>query len=236
MDIFKLILKKPRSPTIEKDLVEILYRPGLDSALKLLTLDYLFDNGLSIVNETFETGAIPAVKLFWWYSALVREVALHKDPWKAPWICTLFQIKEDGALIRITPATFLDEAFGTTIKFQSDVSGACLSHREFGNNLKRLLSERLRTRVLVDHISPNPYIHLASHESCHEVFANSRQLCNNRFNQRVQFQLLRIIILDNLYSVNRVDKFSTRISTQRYAPSLSIFCPSLSEADSHASP
>jgi hypothetical protein len=209
------------------DLVEILHRPGLDNDLKLFGLDYLFDNVLSIVNGTFEPRAVPAVKLFQWYSALIREVASQEAPWKSPWVCTLFQIKEGGARIRITPATFLDEVSGTTKNFQSeDVSSPFLSRKEFGNNLKRLLSERLRNRTMADRISPCPYVHFASHGSRHEGFANTHQHFNSQFNQQIRFHLLCIIILDNLYSISKVDKFSYRTSIKRYGPSSSLSCSS----------
>jgi hypothetical protein len=71
-------------------------------------------------------------------------------------------IKEDGAHIRITPATFFDNAFvGITKNSQStNVSGPLLSRDEFGNILRWHLSERLRTRlrtrITVDRISPCP--------------------------------------------------------------------------------
>jgi hypothetical protein len=207
--------------------VNILHRPDLDNALKLWALDYFFDNVLSILNDPSEPGTILAAKLLQWYSSLIKEVASHKAPWKLPWICALFQIKEDGAHIRITPATFLDDAFKTTKRSQSaDIVGALLSRDEFGNILRRHLAERFRTRIMVDRISSCPCVQFASHKSCHEGFPDT-QPCNSRFNQRVRFHLLRIMILDEFYFISQADKFSSRISNQRYGLSLPLFCSRL---------
>lgn len=198
-------MKTSRSPTSEENLVNILHRPGLENALKLFALDYLFDNLLFTLNDTFYPGAILAAKLLQWYSTLTREVALHETPWKSPPICTLFQITQDGARIRITPDTFLDEGSGTTF----------LSCKDFVNKLRRLLSKRLCIRVMADRISPRSGVQFASHENCPKRLVVSHQLCNSQFNQQVRFHLLRIMILDNLYSISQVDKFPHRIGTQR---------------------
>lgn len=206
-------MKKSRSPTSEENLVHILHRPGLENALKLFALDYLFDNLLFTLNGTFYPGDISAAKLFQWYSTLTREVALHEAPWKSPQICSLFRITQDGAGIRITPDTFLDE--GSKSSRSTDVTGRFLSRKEFGNKLRRLLSERLCTRVMADRISPRSCVQFASHENCPERLVVSHRLCNNKFNQQVRFHLLRIMILDNLYSISQVDKFPSRIGTKR---------------------
>ena len=214
--------------------MKILYRPDIDNALKLWALDYLSDNVLSILDDPSEPGIL-AAKLLQRYSALIKEIISHKAPWKLPWICALFQIKEDGAHIRITPATFLNDAFGTTKSSQSaDTSGALLSRNEFGNILRRHLEERLRTRIMVDCISSCPCVQFASHESCHEGSSDTHKPWNTRFNQRVRFHLLRIMILDEFYSISQVDKFSSRISNQRCGPSLPLFRSSR-EINTHVS-
>ena len=223
-DIFMVVFQQPKSPTSVKDLVEILHRPDVDNALKLWALDYLSDNIFSILNDPSEPGL--AAKLLQWYFALIKEVVLHKAPWKLPWIYVLFLIKEDGEYIRITPATFLDDALKPTKSSQrAGISGALLSRNEFGNILRRHLAERLRTRITADRISSSPCVQFASHESCHKGFPDTHQPCNSRFNQRIQFHLLRIMILDELYSISKVDKFSYRISNQRYGPLLPLFLP-----------
>ena len=223
IDTFRLVLQKQKSPTSEKDLVNILHRPDIDNALKLWALDHLSNNVLSILNDPTEPGIL-AAKLLQRYSALIKEVTSHKAPWKVPWICALFHIKEDGAHIQITPATFLHDALGTTKSSKSaGISGALLSHNEFGNILRRHLAGRLRAHIMVDRISSCPCVQFGSHENCHEGFPDTHQPYNSWFNQRVRFHLLRIMILDEFYSISQVDKFSSQISNQRYGPSLPLF-------------
>ena len=233
---FGLILRKYRSPTSENDLVKfLLNHHGLDKAIELLALDYLFDHLRPILDCSSRSDAISAMRLFHRYSALMKEVASNKTPWKLPWVCALFQVKEHGGQIRMMPTTFLYEGFTITKNSQStDCHEVLLSRVEFGDTLRRLLSERLRTRVMNgDSISSHlsifdPDVLRASHGfdgKRHEGYPASHQVNNSWFSQRLRFHLLRIMILDNLYVINRVDNFHSRIRGQRCGTPFSLFFP-----------
>ena len=237
VNAFALILRKYslyRSPTLENDFVKfLLNHHGLDKAIELLALDYLFGGLWPILDCSSRSDAISALRLLHRYSALMREVASNKTPWKLPWVCALFQVKEHGGQIRILPATFLYEGLMITKNSQStDNHELSLSRVEFGDTLRRLLSERLRTRVMKgDNISSHlsifdPDVLCASHGfdgKRHEDYPH--QVNNSWFSQRLRFHLIRIMILDNLYVISRVDNFHSRIRGQRCGTPFPLFFP-----------
>ena len=223
---FRLILQKYMSPSPKNDLVEFLLdHHGLDKAIELLALDYLFDDLWPILNCSSRSDAISALRLFHRYSALIKEIVLNKTPWKLPWVCALFQVKEHDGQIQVIPATFLYEGSAIAKNRQStDQPEVLLSRVEFGDNLRRLLSERLHTHVMTaDNISSglsifDPGFLCASRWSDgkgHEGYSASHQVGDSWFSQRLRFHLLRIIILDNLHAISRVDGFRSRIRAQR---------------------
>lgn len=187
---FGLILWKFMSLTSQNNIVEfLLNHHGLDKAIGLLALDYLFEDLWPILNCSSRLDAILALRLFHWYSALIKEVASNKAPWKFPWVCVLFQVKEDSGQIRIMPATFLYEGSAVTKNSQSmDYPNVLLSQVEFGNNLRRLLSEHLHAHVMdVDGISSglsifDPGFISASrwsNKKCHEGHSASYQVSDS---------------------------------------------------------
>ena len=243
ISIFKFVLRKPGSPSHEMDRVNTLLNHGsLDQALQLLALDSLFDNRSSILKCFSRADAISALRLFHRYSALVKEAASSKTPWKSPWLCTLFQFKKEGEHIRIVPETFLYERSAITQNSKpADKSGALLSQKKFGDNLRKLLSERLHARLVeADNIITsrlsmlNPDMWCASDEKHHGDHA-APQPGHGWFSERVRFHLLRIIILDDLHSFSRIDNFHSRICAQRCGTLLINYPPIPFEIDSHDS-
>ena len=226
INAFGLILRKYRSPTPQNDLVKLLLNHhGLDKAIELLALDYLFDDLGTILDCSSRSDAITALRLLHRYSALIREVASNKTPSKLPWVCALFQVKEHGGQIRMMPATFLYEGSAITKNLQStDHPEVLLSRVEFGDNLRTQLSERLHKHVMkADSISSglsifDPGVLCAPRGSDgkrHEGCSASHQVGDRWFSQRLRFHLLRIMILDNLHVISRVDNFNSRLHGQR---------------------
>ncbi|KAI0247856.1 hypothetical protein BJV78DRAFT_1285222 [Lactifluus subvellereus] len=205
--IFKLILQEMRSTNTLKILSNRVLRcDGLDKAVKLLAFDYFFDN-MSL--------------------ALDVDAALDKAPWKSSWLSTLFQFKEDGKSIWIQGGTFLHEAFVKGGPSQSterrEPAAVSQPRKEFVNNLSRLLSERLYSRIkdkdrILSRLSVfDPCIQLVLRGTCHEEDPASHQLDEAWFNRRVRFHLQQIMILDNLLAIGwGDDNYPARNASQRH--------------------
>ncbi|KAI9510706.1 hypothetical protein F5148DRAFT_1177323 [Russula earlei] len=185
----------------------------LDKAVKLLGLDYFFDDMSSALD----------------YSLLIRDAALEKAPWdsKCQWLCTLFQFEKDGEGIRIRPGTFIYEdyiarGFSPSRPAEHlEHSAVSLSREEFTRHLTRLLSERLESRIRnKDRILSqlhlfDPCIQLTLRGRCHlREHTASHELDEGWFNRRARFHLQQIMILDNLHAFACVE-FPARINSQR---------------------
>jgi hypothetical protein len=225
--IFKLILQEVRSTNTQKILSNHVLRCGsLDNAVKLLALDYFFDDMSSALDVSTQSGVVSSLQHFYEYSRLIKDVALDKAPWESLWIFTLFQFEQDGEGIRTRPGTFLHEGIRTSEDSQSserpEYPAAPLSRDEFANKLSRLLSERLDSRIrekdrVVSRLSLfDPCIQLTLYGKCHGDHPRpfSHQLDEDWFNRRARFHLQHIMILDNLYAFALAD-FPTRIKSQR---------------------
>ena len=138
----------------------------------------------------------------------------------------MFQIKEEGKHIRIVPETFLYERRSATTQNSNsaDKSGALLSHKEFQENLRMLLSDHLRTRLMeaddtiMSHLSIfDPDVQCASDGKRHKDHAATG---GGWFSERLRFHLLRIMILDNLHVFSKIDNFHSRICSQRCGTTL----------------
>jgi hypothetical protein len=79
--IFKLILQEMRSTNTQKILSNHVLRCGsLDKAVKLLALDYFFDDMSSALDVSTQSGVVSSLQLFYEYSLLIKDVALDKAP------------------------------------------------------------------------------------------------------------------------------------------------------------
>jgi len=217
LDVFKLVIQRPKSPHFEKGLANILRRDQGDKAVRLFALDCLFDDISIIVGNSPQHEAPSTLDLFHRYSLMVREVASERSPWEVPWFCALFQFKKkdgDGVRIDIRRGTFLFNHLQAS-KTLSDAGGSMLLG-EFVRNMKRVLVDRLRTRTMkVDRVFAelslfNPYIRFVPRS-----LPGPRQDDGNWFNHRVQVHLQRIMILDTLCSIGPGGSPSARMKHQR---------------------
>jgi hypothetical protein len=198
-----------------------------NKAIRLLALDYLFDDMSSGLDVSSQAGTISSLELFYEYSCLIKDAALNKAPWDSPWLTTLFQFEKIGEGIQIRPETALYEHHRTREPFPGrstdiqELSALSLSREEFTRNLGVLLSERLRSRIAAK--APimrnlrlfDPCIPLILHGTCRGDHSASHQLDDEWFNRRARFHLLHIMILENLHVSDPLVTFSGRIWSQR---------------------
>ncbi len=201
----------------------------LDKAIKLLALDFLFDDVSTALDVSSQTGIVSSLEHFYEYSLLIKDAALDKTPWDSPWLSKLFQFEKDGEDIRIRPDTLLYKDYETRQSSSQSVehlesrepSTVSLSREEFIQSLRRLLSERLTSRIrakdgVTSHIRLfDPCIQLILYGTCRGDHAASHELDEGWFNRRARFHLQHIMILDNLHAVDLADDFPTRIKSQR---------------------
>ena len=202
----------------------------LDKAIKLLALDFFFDDMSTALDVSSQTGIVSSLEHFYEYSLLIKDAALDKAPWDSPWLRKLFQFEMDGEDIRIRPGTFLYEDRKTGSQSSSQSAGqmeprepsvVSLSREEFIQSLRRLLSERLDSRIrakdrVTSHTSLfNPCIQLILNGTCRGEHSASHELDEGWFNRRVRFHIQHIMILDNFHAVDVTDNFPTRIRSQR---------------------
>lgn len=202
----------------------------LDKAVKLLALDFLFDDMSSALDVSSQTGIVSSLEHFYEYSLLIKDAALDKTPWDSPWLSKLFQFEKDGEDIRIRPDALLYKDFEARRQSSSQSvehleprksSAVSLSREEFIQSLRRLLSERLASRIRAkDRVTSrirlfDPCIQLVLYGTCHGEHPASHELDEGWFNRRARFHLLHIMILDNLHAVDLADDFPTRIKSQR---------------------
>ena len=205
---------------------DILHSDCPDRAFKLLALDFYFDDMPLALDVSSRSGVLSSLRLFYEYSHCMRDAALDKAPWNSPWLCTLFQIETSGEKVRMKPGTLLYEHFkrerSSPKKVQSNNSARLtkLSCEVFCENLKRLLGERLNTRISEkDRISSrlscfDPCTQLTLRQTCDSNHSASHLLDESWFNQRVRFHLQQVMILDNLHAFGLTD-FSERMTSQR---------------------
>ena len=198
-----------------------------NKALRLLALDFLFDEMSSALDVSSQAGTISSLELLYEYSRLIREAALDKAPWESPWLTTLFQFEKDGEGIQIRPETALYEDYMTRVPAPDqsadleEPDAISLSREEFTRNLRMLLSERLRSRmtakalILLGLRLFDPCIQLILHGTCRGDHSASHQLDEEWFNRRARFHLLRIMILENLHAFDPLVDFRSRIWRQR---------------------
>ncbi|KAH8984684.1 hypothetical protein EDB92DRAFT_2117028 [Lactarius akahatsu] len=217
LSLFKLIFLGRTSTTSQKTLADhILHCNPLDKVLKLLALDFYFDDMSSALDVSSQSGFLSSLQLFHEYSLLMRDGALDKAPWNSPWLCTLFQIERYGEKVRIKRGTLLYEhcTRGGSSRPKEQIK---LSRQMFSKSLNRLLWERLNTRIsekdrvssslsLFDPcIQPRPILH----ETC-----CSDHLDEGWFNRRVRLHLQHMMILDNLHAFE-LTKGPERMESQR---------------------
>ncbi len=184
----------------------------------------------SALDVSSQTGIVSSLEHFHEYSLLIKDAALDKTPWDSPWLSKLFQFEKDGEDIRISPNTFLYEDYEKRVYSSSQLveqlesrepSAVSLSRDEFINSLRRLLSERLRSRIWTkDHISSHvrlfdPCIQFILYGTCRGEHSAAHDLDDGWFNRRARFHLQHIMILDSLHAFDFVDDFPTRIKSQR---------------------
>ena len=180
----------------------------------------------SALDVSSQAGIVSTLELFYEYSVLIRDAALHKTPWESPWLITLFQLEKDGEDVLIKPDTFLYEDYKTRGLSPSqsvenlEPTAVSLSREELTRNFSRLLSERLRSRIAAkDHMSLhrlfNPCIQHVLYEPCRGGHPASHELDESWFNRRIRFHLQHIMILDNLHAFDLVDDFPARIKSRR---------------------
>lgn len=198
-----------------------------DKAIRLLALDYLFDEMSSAFDTSSQTGIVSSLELFYQYSLLIRDAAMDKTPWDSPWLTTLFQLEKDGEGIRIRPGTFIYQDHRTRVPSPNQSVEdpehplVSLSRDEFTQNLSRLFSERLYSRIrgkirITSRLRLfDPCIHCAIYGSCHGGHSGPHQLDEAWFNRRARYHLQHIMILDNLYAFGLLDDLPTRIRNQR---------------------
>jgi hypothetical protein len=228
--VFRLIFQDSKSTNNQKILSNHVLRSDclrLDKAIRLLALDFLFDDMSSALDVSSQTGILSSLELFHEYSSLVRDAALDKTPWDSPWLSTLFQFERDGEGIRIRPGTFTYEDSRTSEPSPTqslehlEPSAVSLSREELAHKLSQLLSERLKSRIAAkDSISSrirlfNPCTQLILYGSCRGDHSGSHELDEDWFNRRARFHLQHIMILDNLYAFGLADEFPTRMKSQR---------------------
>ena len=228
--IFSLVFQNSKLSNAKKILSNYVLRSQClrsDKAIKLLALDFFFDDMSSALDVSSQAGIVSSLELFYEYSLLIRDAALDKTPWDSPWLSTLFQFEKDGEGIRIKPDTFLYDDYKTRgpPPCQSaenlEPAAVSLSREDLTRDLSQLLAERLRSRIAAkDRISSclhlfDPCIRLVLYGTCCDEHSASHELDEGWFNRRVRFHLQHIMILDNLYSFDLVDDYPTRIKSQR---------------------
>lgn len=156
----------------------ILHCDPLDKAIKLLALDFYFDDMSLALDVSSQSGILSSLQIFYQYSLLMKDAALDKAPWNSPWLCALFQIEKHGAKIRVKPGTLVYEhcergsLSPTKVQLKNSERLIKLSREGFRKNLRCLLWERLNTRISEKDIvssSPSlfdPCIHPSLHGTC----------------------------------------------------------------------
>ena len=229
--IFRHILQDLKSTKTQKIFSNHVLRSEClrsDKAIRLLALDFFFDDMSSALDVSSQEGIVSSLELFYEYSLLMRDAALDKTPWDSPWLSQVFQFEKDGEGIRIKPNTFLYEECRTrgpspsqSVEDPDPSTAASLSREELARNIGRFLADRLRSRIAAkDHISSrlrlfNPCIQLVLYGSCRGEHSASHELDEGWFNRRVRFHLQHIVILDNLHAFDLVEGFPSRIKSQR---------------------
>jgi hypothetical protein len=199
-----------------------------DKAIRLLALDFLFDDMSSALDVSSQAGIVSSLELFYEYSLLMRDAALDKTPWDSQWLTQVFQFEKDGEGIRIKLNTFLYRERRTrgpsssqSVEDLKPSTAASLSREELTRNLGRFLAERLRSRIAdKDRILSrlrlfNPCVQLVLYGSCRGEHSAAHELDESWFNRRVRFYLQYIMTLDNLHAFDLVDDFPARIKSRR---------------------
>lgn len=204
-----------------------------EKAIRLMALDFLFDDMSSALDVSSQIGALSSLELFYEYSLLMRDAALDKAPWDSSWLNTLFQFEMDGEGIRIRPESVLYEDYRTRAPFSirlkklQEPPALTMSREDFTHHLNLLLSERLKSRIeAMDRILAkgpvsfrlrlfDPCIELVLHGKCDDNHPTAHELDESWFNRRARFYLQRIMILDNLYAFDHLGNFDSRIRGQR---------------------
>jgi hypothetical protein len=227
--IFRLIFQDLKSTNAQKILSNHVLRCeslSLDKAVRLLALDFFFDDKSSALDTSSQTGIVSSLELLYQYSDLIREAAVDKAPWDSPWLSTLFQFEKDGERIRIRPGTFIYKGYRTRgsssepEKHQEHLAKS-VSREEFTQNLSRLLAERLYSRIKdKDSMTSrlrlfDPCIQQIIYGSCRSDHSAPHQLDEAWFNRRARYHLQHIMILDNLYAFGLLDDFPARVKSQR---------------------
>jgi hypothetical protein len=201
-----------------------------DKAIKLLALDFLFDDISTALDVSSQTGIVSSLEHFYEYSLLIKDAALDKTPWDSPWLNKLFQFEKDGEdMIRIRPDTFLYDDYESRQSSSRSVehleprepSSVSLSREEFIQSLRRLLSGRLDSRIRAkDRVTSrirlfDPCIQFILYGTCRGEHSASHELDEGWFNRRARFHLQHIMILDSLHAVDLADNFPVRMKSQR---------------------
>jgi hypothetical protein len=233
MFVFRLILQDMKSTNTQKILSNHILRHEslrLDKAIKLLALDFLFDDMSTALDVSSQTGIVSSLEHLYEYSLLIKDAAMDKTPWDSPWLSKLFQFEKDGEDIRIRPDTFLYKDYETRSLSSSqsvehmesrEPSAVSLSREEFTQSLRQLLSERLASRIRAkDRISSrirlfDPCIQLILYGACRGEHSASHELDQGWFNRRARFHLQHIMILDSLHAIDLADDFRARMRSQR---------------------
>lgn len=198
-------------------------------AVKLLVLDYIFDDMSSALDVSSQETTISSLQLFYEYSLLIRDAADGQASWKPLPISTLFQFKMDEKGVRTQPGTFLHKHTQTgqrsQLSGQLELPKVSLPRDVFAKKFSHLLSNRLESRIkdkdrVVSRLSLfDPCILQTLHGTCCGDHPGPicHQLDEDWFNRRVRFHLLQILILDNLYAFDFADfaDSRTRIRSQR---------------------
>jgi hypothetical protein len=201
---------------------------SLDKAVRLLALDFFFDDMSSALDTSSQTGVVSSLELFYQYSLLIRDAAVDNAPWDSPWLSTLFQFEKDVEGVRIMPGTFIYEdhkssgsSLGQSEEENPEHLVISLPREEFTQNLSRLLAERLYSRIRdKDRVTSrlrlfDPCIQQAIYGSCRGDHSACHQLDEAWFNRRARCHLQHIMIHDNLYTFGLLDAFPVRVRNQR---------------------
>ena len=200
----------------------------VDKAVKLLALDFFFDDMSKAFDSSSQAGVVSSLELFYQYSLLIRDAAVDKAPWDSQWLSTLFQFENDVKGVRIRPGTLIYEDYmtrgsslGRSEEENPEHLVISLSREEFTQSLSRLLAERLYPRIKEkDRVTSrlrlfDPCIQQAIHGSCRSDHSACHQLDEAWFNRRARCHLQHIMILDNFYAFGLLDDFPARVKSQR---------------------